>query len=289
MGEARDWGTGNRLKANLLGRNSKLEVHHIFPRAQLYKRKWGKTEVNALANFCFLTKETNLKISDRLSEEYFPKIEAAHPGALASQWIPQDPRLWKIENFGEFLEVRKQLLAEELNRRMEEFLHGETDWFESSRPTPIRSEAIPTAIEPSENEKEEDFDKLNEWLISHNLESGETSHDFGDFEPGHSAAIFDLVWPKGLQEGLSEPVAIALDAERETLRAAGEIGIRCFTDLKSFRNYVDSEILNEDEQGEIVLDQNDGSGSERIDDLMKEIDTADFYSAEYSGESGREL
>jgi hypothetical protein len=92
MGEARDWGTGLPLKANLLGKMSRLEVHHIFPKAQLYKRKHSRPEVNALANFCFLTKDTNLDITDRLPEEYFPEVEAAHPGALASQWIPADPK-----------------------------------------------------------------------------------------------------------------------------------------------------------------------------------------------------
>jgi hypothetical protein len=99
---------------------SRLEVHHIFPKAQLYKRKHKRPEVNALANFCFLTKNTNLDISDRLPEEYFPEVEMAHPGALASQWIPSDPALWKVETFRDFLEARKSLLADELNRRMEE-------------------------------------------------------------------------------------------------------------------------------------------------------------------------
>ncbi|MBI6546282.1 MAG: DUF262 domain-containing protein, partial [Cyanobacteria bacterium NC_groundwater_1444_Ag_S-0.65um_54_12] len=37
MGEAKDWGTGLPLKSNMLGKLSKLEVHHIFPKAQLYK------------------------------------------------------------------------------------------------------------------------------------------------------------------------------------------------------------------------------------------------------------
>ena len=69
-------------------KDERLEVHHIFPKAQLYKRNFKRPEVNALANFCFLTKDTNLDISDRLPEEYFPEIEKAHPGALASQWIP---------------------------------------------------------------------------------------------------------------------------------------------------------------------------------------------------------
>lgn len=130
MGEARDWGTGLPLKANLLGKMSRLEVHHIFPKAQLYKAKslgFRKSEVNALGNFCFLTKDTNLQISDRLPEDYFPEIEAAHPGALASQWIPNDPVLWKLENFRDFLETRKELLAAELNWQMEKLLQATPD------------------------------------------------------------------------------------------------------------------------------------------------------------------
>ena len=87
MGESKDWGTGLPLKSSLLGKMNKLEVHHIFPKAQLYKLKHKRPEVNALANFCFQTKQTNLEISDRLPEEYFPVFEARHPGGLASQWI----------------------------------------------------------------------------------------------------------------------------------------------------------------------------------------------------------
>ncbi len=81
MGGARDWGTGLPLKANLLGKMNRLEVHHVFPKAQLYKRKFKKPEVNALPNFCFLTKDTNIDISDRLPVDYFPEVEAApRPG-----------------------------------------------------------------------------------------------------------------------------------------------------------------------------------------------------------------
>src|SRR3990172_4141814 len=50
MGEAKDWGTGLPLKSGLLGKLSKLEVHHIFPKAQLYKLECKRPEVNALAN-----------------------------------------------------------------------------------------------------------------------------------------------------------------------------------------------------------------------------------------------
>jgi hypothetical protein len=75
MGESRDWGTGIALKSSLLGKMSRLEVHHIFPKAQLKKAKYKKAEINAVANFCFLTKDTNLDIRDTLPEEYFPEVE----------------------------------------------------------------------------------------------------------------------------------------------------------------------------------------------------------------------
>ena len=92
-----------------MGKMSRLEVHHIFPKAQLYKLKYTRPEVNALANFCFQTKETNLEISDRLPEAYFPVFEQRHPGGLASQWIPSDPELWKMKNYRDFLEARREL------------------------------------------------------------------------------------------------------------------------------------------------------------------------------------
>ncbi len=127
MTEARDWGTGLPLKSSLLGKMNKLEVHHIFARSRLYKANFERAEVNALGNFCFLTKDTNLRISDRRPEDYFPEIEEKHPGALASQWIPNDPALWRIEAYRDFLEARKVLLAKAANICLATLLHDEKD------------------------------------------------------------------------------------------------------------------------------------------------------------------
>ena len=63
VGDAQDWGTGLALKSSLLGRMNALEVHHIFPKALLYRAGFQRSQVNAVANFCFLTKDTNLQIS----------------------------------------------------------------------------------------------------------------------------------------------------------------------------------------------------------------------------------
>mgnify|MGYP007053802681 CR=1 FL=1 len=131
---ARDWGSGLELKAELLGKMSSLEVHHIFPKAQLYKANVGRAKVNARANFCFLTKGTNLEISDTRPEVYFPEIEKRHPGALASQWVPMDEDLWRIENFDRFLEARRKLLADEANRVFKELLNSDERWLAAMGP-----------------------------------------------------------------------------------------------------------------------------------------------------------
>ncbi len=248
MGAARDWGTGLPLKANLLGKMSRLEVHHIFPRARLYKHGYKRPEVNALANFCFLTKDTNLNISDRFPKDYFPEIEKKHPGALASQWIPTDPALWEIENYRAFTEARKALLAEEANKRLAELLHGDMRWLEG----PAAAVEAPRAVEVvggiSGPDEEEELEALNAWMIERGLPAGELSYDYADPETGVQQAVFDLVWPNGIQKELSQPVAVLLNEPAETIAIANRAGFRCFTAADQFKQYVEEEILVEEAQ-----------------------------------------
>ncbi len=245
MGAARDWGTGLALKASLLGKMSRLEVHHIFPKAQLYKRDFKRAEVNALANFCFLTKNTNLVISDRLPEEYFPEIEKAHPGALASQWIPDDPALWKIENFRAFLEARKALLAAEVNKRMEDLLHGDTHWLEGpAAPTPV-SFAVVGGI--TSEEEEQQLEGINVWMDEQGLPRGTIAYDFSDPGTGEQRAIFDLAWPNGIQEELSQPVAVLLNESSDVIAIASQAGFRCFQTVAELKRYVETDILVQEE------------------------------------------
>lgn len=243
MGAARDWGTGLPLKAQLLGRMSRLEVHHIFPKSQLYRANYRRPEVNALANFCFLTKDTNIKILDRLPEDYFPAIEAAHPGALASQWIPNDPELWKLANFRSFLEARKTLLAAEVNARLEELLHGDTRWL-AGPAAAVPAEASTSIGGISSEEEEVELEALNTWIVEQSLPPGTLAYDFADLKTGEQRAVFDLAWPNGIQEELSQPVAVLLNEGQETLAIASAAGFRCFTTPTTFQEYVLREILS---------------------------------------------
>ena len=238
MAEARDWGTGLPLKSSLLGRMNKLEVHHIFPRARLYEADYSRSEVNALANFCFLTKDTNLAISDRRPEDYFPEIEAAHPGALASQWIPNDPALWRIEAYRDFLEARKELLADAANTCLATLLHDETALLDEGRAARVVDRLLLGGI-ASEQEARA-LEELNSWVAGQGYSPGEMQYDFVDPTTNEQRAILDLAWPQGIQFELSDPVCVLIDESAELISMASAAGFRCFTEVAEFRAYVQS-------------------------------------------------
>lgn len=52
-------------------------------------------------------------------------------------------------------------------------------------------------------------------------------------------AIFDLVWPSGVQEELTEPVAVLLGESGELISMASAAGFRCFTSTAAFKSYVE--------------------------------------------------
>lgn len=251
---SRDWDNGLPLHANLLGKKSQLEVHHIFPKAQLYKREYRKQEVNALANYCFLTKGSNLFVLDRLPEKYFAEIEERHPGALASQWVPDDHNLWKIENYSDFLAARRELLAREANRQFAQLLHDDADWLDTSVvetvTDPIAEDTVVVAEVPlggiSTEAEEGEIEAINDWVGRQGLPRGQISFDLSDETTGTQLAVLDLVWPDGLQPGLSVPVAVLLNEPAEVLSMASTAGYQCFTSAEAFRAYVNAEILGAD-------------------------------------------
>ena len=242
MGDARDWGTGLSIKASLLGNMSSLEVHHIFPKSLLYKGNYKKSQVHALGNFCFLTKETNLDISNQPPEVYFPKIEESHPGALESQWIPKDPALWQLDNYLEFLEARKSLLAEEANRRLAELLHDDLRWIKGVAPVVEPPPVVVSGISSDDEEKE--LKNANEWIKGLSLPEGILSYEYVDPDTGEEKAIFDLAWPQGIQEELSEPVALMLNETAEVIALASQAGFRCLRSVDELKKYVESNILS---------------------------------------------
>jgi hypothetical protein len=233
---ARDLGgLGQSLSLHMLGKGSSLEVHHIFPKAQLAKAGYQRAEVNALANFCFLTADTNKEISDKLPSVYFRTVEERHPGALASQWIPTDERLWEIDRYREFLEARRQLLASAANEALNALLHAPVETLE-----PLTAELSPASIAPVVAEiLDPEITALLDWISAQGLAAPSLDIDIVDLETQVLIVNADLAWPNGVQAGLGEPVAFELQADETILSALSTAGYRAFASVEGLRRYLE--------------------------------------------------
>lgn len=240
--DVKDWGTGLPLKNELLGKLAGLELHHIFPKNLLYKAGYSKQDVNSLANFTFLTKATNLEVTNRDPAEYIPAYEAKHPGALATHWIPADPKLWLIENYTAFLSARRKLLADAANSFLDQLAGG-------TAPDVTVGHAVAgepaqgIAVDTSEDDESRAVAKCRAWVVEHGLSDGVADFELVDESTGESVAILDLAWPAGVQAELTEPVALLLNEEPQVERAAAEHGFRFFTSVASLRIYIEKEVL----------------------------------------------
>lgn len=242
--KARDWGNGGlELNAHMLGKLSGLQVHHIFPKALLYKHGYARGEVNAIANFCFLTQAANLEISDRNPAEYFAQVEQKYPGALASQWVPLDRELWQVERYRDFLAARRDLLAKAANHFLDSLVAGTAKTEPVSDPA-LQRTAAPQAIPGGADEDElRIIEECNAWMAAQGLPKGEVLYELADPETGAPLAIIDLAWPRGLQEGLSQPVALLLNESNEVEEIVNRVGYRFFTNDMDLCIYAEREVL----------------------------------------------
>jgi hypothetical protein len=240
-----DWGLGIPLKKGLLGKNTSLEVHHIFPRNFLKKNNFDKSENNAIANFCFLTKDTNIKISDKNPETYFQEIEDKFPGALASQWIPMDKKLWEVGNYLEFLEERKRLLADAANSLLDDLYIAEKRVERVGLSEHVIDDIPQVGGSISDEEEAAVIDALNEWMRDNDLPSGEVEYEIVGKQTGNTEAILDLAWPDGVQRGYSMPVAVLLDETADVIKAANQNGYQVYTVVEEFKSYVKNQILGD--------------------------------------------
>ena len=115
-----DWFNGLSLESPV-GDSYGIHSHHVFPPSALYGCGYSSDShldrqlVNAIANRAFLTGETNQSLGSRLPEDYLPEVEERFPGALASQFVPMDTQLWRLDRYRDFLKARRELMAERLN------------------------------------------------------------------------------------------------------------------------------------------------------------------------------
>ncbi|MDM3902966.1 DUF262 domain-containing protein [Mycobacteroides abscessus] len=232
---ARDFGSGLELRAELLGKLTSLQVHHIFPKALLRQHGFDRNEINALANFCFLTQDTNLKIGRRDPAEYLPEVQAKHPGVLESQWIPTDPDLWRVERYQDFLAARRELLA----ASAQSFLDGLRN--PDAPHDDVALERLQVADEVIDDPRGEQVRELIAELRRRGYAEPDVDAEIPDPDTGTVLAVAEAFWPKGLQEELGDPVVLELDPDDADLPRLEELKIRVFTSVDALLRFVEHE------------------------------------------------
>lgn len=145
-----DWANGLDL-SKPFGAKYKVERHHIFPRSFLIKNGYNTKNlhhsrlVHEIANRVPLTKSGNMEIFDKKPSNYLVEVEEKFPGTLEKFFIPENQKLWTIDNYEDFLAKRRELIANAIN-----------DFMESLKPKNIyiiNKKSLPELIEDRENDR----------------------------------------------------------------------------------------------------------------------------------------
>lgn len=231
VSHARNFCDGLPLSAHLLGQGTSLQVHHVFPKALLYQHGYHQSEVNQVGNFCFLTAQCNQSIGAKAPEHYFPAVEKANPGVLASQWIPSDPDLWSIDRYREFLEARRELLAHAANTFLTQLGEGQR----ASEP------AVPSVVldeREAEDPRSRELEEVRALATELGLAAPLMDSEVADPEDGTVLAIAEAFWPDGLQSGQGQPVVLELDAQEADTERLQELGYELFTSTDALLHYM---------------------------------------------------
>ena len=106
------------------------DIHHIFPRNYLKKAGLTRSRYNQIANYVYMQQEVNIKVGNKAPEVYFSEVlEQCHSGELKygaisnieelsknleENCIPESVFTMTIENYQDFLNERRKLMAKKI-------------------------------------------------------------------------------------------------------------------------------------------------------------------------------
>jgi hypothetical protein len=132
--------------------------------------------------------------------------------------------------------ARRELLAMAANEHLDGLLHAPAAQAPLELPAGIRAAVgagIGEAIEPAVAE-------LSIWATDHGFGAPVFELEIVDPEDQELIVVGDAVWPNGVQEGLTEPVCLELDASPEAITRLSEIGYRCFTEVEPLKAWAEA-------------------------------------------------
>jgi hypothetical protein len=106
------------------------DIHHLFPRDFLKKNGLERGKYNQIANYVFMQSEINIKVGNKPPREYFELIVSQMENDnklvsglsnqqellnnLKANCVPQEIMTMGIENYNEFLVLRRKLMAQKI-------------------------------------------------------------------------------------------------------------------------------------------------------------------------------
>jgi hypothetical protein len=153
--------------------------------------------------------------------EYLAEVAERHPGALQSQWIPEDPDLWLPDNYRDFLAARQTLLSDAANAFLDRLRGG-------MAPDPG---ALPVAAPPVDAEvdpRAQEVARAVAELIELGCVAPALDAEICDPDTGRVLAVAEALWAEGLQPGIGSPVLLELDPDDADLARLQELGFEVF-------------------------------------------------------------
>jgi hypothetical protein len=108
------------------------DIHHIFPKEYLKSNGLNRNDYNQIANLCYTQQEINIKIGKKSPKEYFQEIKKQYQGGelkygnidnindlkknLEKHCIPETIFEMEFDNYFDFLEIRRRLMAKKIEQ-----------------------------------------------------------------------------------------------------------------------------------------------------------------------------
>ena len=103
------------------GKRKSLEKHHLFPKAYLAANDYSDTKINQMANYAYIDWKDNMDILDDAPSVYYPIICQGRSQEEILQMEQENalPHGWENMSYEEFLEERRKLMAEVIQKGFE--------------------------------------------------------------------------------------------------------------------------------------------------------------------------
>ena len=135
----------------------------------------------------------------------------------------------------DFLVERRKLLAEAANEFLGTLLTATSEKVEYS------TELTQVAATVS-GEEDDKLQALVSWTVANGFPKPEFNFEVRDPDTEEVLTSVNAAWPKGLQEGFSQPLALFLDEDDQKAAMLNQAGFRFFSSIDALRKYLHEQI-----------------------------------------------